>query len=1124
MLGDPNATTGGQTDPNIKTQPGQNPPIFDSVVTLSTAYTWAYGQDVINGVIHELSEGILGRTGFGVWAGAFSTMDLFRYALADSQHPTPWLDTKNGTDGITTYFSSDGGKTLSSVPFNNQYTSPTSASNGGDAADWPNTAPNAYWVFGNTNAGETFTLDQTELNIVQALGWNVSLPQAVFTAASDSWETPPAWAAGFAPITPQDALIGSGAAAVATCTDDVTVNSIATSKLSTLNILGQTVFSATNGTQPNPIDDNFTGGNLGNINVGAGSTLHIGNTFYNVGSLTLGTNSNTDGSGGQLALDGTVTLTGHGNVYMGQASSNFTVGVLDSFDVLSNNTKLINIDNTIEGGGQIWNVSFDNQSAGVVDANQHSGHALSIDTSSFSNEGAIMVESQSILDLGSDVVGEQLNNTGTVLVSGQGDLQLSGNFEVTGSGSILFDGTGAEITSDGAAPATFTNASTIYAYHSGQIGDIGTGRANDLTFVNNGLVQVSYRHNLTLNTGSNAIYDYAGGTLEATQNGANLEIDSNVNIGPIGPPGSTGGTIEADSGGKVTLGPGVVVTNSTVVTATGQIFSGQIVVNKGELDMLPGAAVLGGSIDLTAGTLNVDSPAAIVDVSGNSSTVNLNNASANIDGGGDIINITSGAGQVFTLSNTGSTTDTVNVSGYYGEVDLNAADANFVGGIQTVNAGSGNTIGLSNTDVYTDGVYGSNDTVNLYNASAAIVGGYDVVNFTSASGNVANLWNTGSMWDAVTGFNGTINMYNAVATVTGGNDTIYFGTSADAVGLYNTGSAWDTVNGSNGRVTLNNANATITGGNDNIIFSTGSGNVATLSNTGSAVDTVSSYNNSSGTVNLNSANATITGGNDIVNISAGYHGYVATLSNTGGNADNLNVSGYYGEVDLNAADANFVGGIQTVNAGSGNTIGLSNTDVYTDNLYNATNDTVTLSSAQAAIVGDTDTVIFSGSGNVANLWNTFSAWDTIYNGVNGTDGTVNTVNLMNTKATINGGNDIINFVTWKDDEASLSGTGANTQLNGSNGTIDLFNAQAIVTGTNDNFVFEAQFGQDSITGFGATDTMTLSASDFGGTWAGVQSQMAQSGSNTVITLDANNAITLVGVDASSLQSSQFHFA
>jgi hypothetical protein len=200
MLGDPNATTGGQTDPNIKTQSGQNPPIFDSVVTLSTAYddpavadTWAYGQDVINGVIHELSEGILGRTGFGVWTGAFSTMDLFRYALADSQHPTPWLDTKNGTDGITTYFSSDGGKTLSSVPFNNQYTSPTSASNEGDAADWPNTAPNAYWVFGNTNARETFTLDQTELNIVQALGWNVSLPQAVFTAASDSWETPPAW-------------------------------------------------------------------------------------------------------------------------------------------------------------------------------------------------------------------------------------------------------------------------------------------------------------------------------------------------------------------------------------------------------------------------------------------------------------------------------------------------------------------------------------------------------------------------------------------------------------------------------------------------------------------------------------------------------------------------------------------------------------------------------------------------------------------------------------------------------------------------------------------------------------------------------------------------------------------
>ena len=52
--------------------------------------------------------------------------------------------------------------------------------------------------------------------------------------------------------------------------------------------------------------------------------------------------------------------------------------------------------------------------------------------------------------------------------------------------------------------------------------------------------------------------------------------------------------------------------------------------------------------------------------------------------------------------------------------------------------------------------------------------------------------------------------------------------------------------------------------------------------------------------------------------------------------------------------------------------------------------------------------------------------------------------------------------------------------------------------------------------------MTFSSSDFAN-WSALLSHMTQSGSNTVLTLDASDKITLTGVTASSLQSSQFHF-
>jgi len=144
------------------TSSSQNP---DDAVTLNTSYNWNYGQDVINTVEHEITEGGMGRIGgLGDQNSFWSVMDLFRYNSSGQ------LDETDGRDGKTTYFSYDGGKTLSlsaSLAFNNEYNSNGVKINGGDTADFTEQD-----VFGTGNPGETNTLSLTDLQIIDALGWN----------------------------------------------------------------------------------------------------------------------------------------------------------------------------------------------------------------------------------------------------------------------------------------------------------------------------------------------------------------------------------------------------------------------------------------------------------------------------------------------------------------------------------------------------------------------------------------------------------------------------------------------------------------------------------------------------------------------------------------------------------------------------------------------------------------------------------------------------------------------------------------------------------------------------------------------------------------------------------------
>jgi hypothetical protein len=146
--------------------------------------------------------------------------------------------------------------------------------------------------------------------------------------------------------------------------------------------------------------------------------------------------------------------------------------------------------------------------------------------------------------------------------------------------------------------------------------------------------------------------------------------------------------------------------------------------------------------------------------------VALNNAQANVVGGGDTIDFEGSSGNVAELYSTNNNWDTVN--GSSGVVALNDAQANVVGGANVVDFGgsTGNIVELYSTNNNWDSVYGSNGVVALNSAQANVMSGSNTIDMQGSSGNLLALYgNSESVVfqpqfgaSAVGGFNSTDTM------------------------------------------------------------------------------------------------------------------------------------------------------------------------------------------------------------------------------------------------------------------------------------------------------------------------------------------------------------------------------
>src|SRR3984957_1844012 len=244
------------------------------------------------------------------------------------------------------------------------------------------------------------------------------------------------------------------------------------------------------------IADSLSFDNAGTLLVNNGTTLLLGSGVDNTGTIDV----NGDGAATSLEIENDVFLTGTGKVTLtGNAA------------LISNGSPaaLVNVSNTISGNGVIGdsNLTFDNDPKGLVDAtgngnleiegstnnegtmeNTGTGALIFFNGGSMTNSGTIEnnteagvvtiadpIENNGTLraSAGNFDIGGALSGTGSLLISGSGEMNLEGNAGITQNVTFAAGATG---TLEFQASATTTPT----AIYDGVISGFGAADAIDL--------------------------------------------------------------------------------------------------------------------------------------------------------------------------------------------------------------------------------------------------------------------------------------------------------------------------------------------------------------------------------------------------------------------------------------------------------------------------------------------------------------------------------------------------------------------------------------------------------------------------------------------------------------------
>ncbi len=767
----------------------------------------------------------------------------------------------------------------------------------------------------------------------------------------------------------------------------------------------------------------------GTFTINDSNVVNIAGTIINSATI----NVIDTGDSAALQLSGDTTLSGHGTITLSSSSTN--TAYLTNYPFVSTAPTLTNVDNTIQGAGNIGgNGGLIVINEGTVDANV-SGGTLSITTNAFTNTGTLQATNGGILSIQSTI-----NNVGGTISSGPGATVDLLNL---GAGTVIYGGTlnsnggslaAANVVLDGSTFApmtiqgTLTVGDTSTVYINGSIINQGTIAVNALTAGT--VLYVPSGETATLTGGGFVKLSSTGSDTATFEGFQGTLINTNNTIEGNGFIGSTNnhltfinnGIVDANVTGGVlyvstSSTPSAPTTNTGAFEATnGGILGIQTIVDNQNGTIL--SSGIGSQVLLTSngttiqgGTLNTTVDGTMGSAGGTSDTLDGSTHGAITNLGTFTVNDNSNVNIVGTIVNQG----TISIASVNNGATLNIPSgdtATLTGGgtvvLSTTGMGTANLNGFQGTLINTnntiegEGIIGSTNNhltfINNGIVDANVTGGVLFVSTSSTPS--APTTNTGA-FEATNGGilgiqtivdnqNGTILSSGAGSQVllTSNGATIQGGTLNTTVGgtMGSAGGTSDTLDGSTygaitnlGTFTVNDNSFVYVNGS---IINKGTINVVDLGNSPSLYLNGNTALSGGGTVVLSSSTGTANIGSCPVGCSGTY-----TLTNADNTIEGAGLIGQYGLsalVNGGTINANVAGGTLSVATGT-----ITNTG-----MMQATG-TGTLS-IQTDVANTGGTIEARDTGSTVNFQNS----PTITGGFIDGNGTINT---SGSSFTLNGG-------------------------------------------------------------------------------------------------------------------------
>ena len=586
----------------------------------------------------------------------------------------------------------------------------------------------------------------------------------------------------------------------------------------------------------------------GTVQLPNDNNLYLTGTLTNTGVIQL----NSGGNYTELIPNGTVTLTGGGAVTLSDNANNYIFGAAG--------TKLINVNNTISGAGDIGNGTMAFTNEATVDATSTNGSHLIINTGTTSgslvNLGTLEASSGGKLDIDSPVTNASGSTIGVIealnggTVSLKGATVIGGTLESTGTGLIVSDNS----VLDGAnTPVTFSGKlETPNDYNLSLEGTVNNNGTISLASTGNYTFLKIVGSSVTLQgTGMLSLSDnnqnYIKGASTGTEDLINkITITGAGNIGDDFLTLTNDATIEATSaaGNHLIIDPGTGgATNNGTLAATGSA-----------------TLELANAINNTSGTISASGASSTVLMDGSAVITGgtLKGAGVFVSNGASLANLsTAGTIQVpddYSLNISGTITNTgsiqLNSVGNYTYLSPSGATTLTGGGSlvlsdkqnNIISGPSGSSLVNVNNTISGSGYIGNNSTVftNEGTVDATSSGGNHLIIASPGAGAT----NT-SVMEASSG--GTLELRNLI-TNTGGTITALAGTGPAAGGTV-------LINGAT--VTGGTLNSLGTGVNAGAIVSS-NGTLVSLTNAGAlqvpddTATTLQGTINNTGTISVNS--------------------------------------------------------------------------------------------------------------------------------------------------------------------------------------------------------------------------------------------------------------------------------